>query len=222
MAETQQDPDVYRLQYEASRALFDVDLQGCISAAKHSLVDPTLPPYWFIKNCILVACALENWRDADIFRTTAEAVYHETLAEVTGEDDDGSLELLKDVAEELESLEQFREEEMFELTGISIVHAWDDEEINDIGVYQESFGAMDGEMDAFPYGYSEFSEDYVQHNSLDGATGDGAAENFELPVHTKDPRAITKAAEAPSLICEREEAGAVNDCEHTPPQEALC
>jgi len=37
--------------------------------------DPTLPPYYAIKNNILIASALDDWEDADVYRLTAEQSY---------------------------------------------------------------------------------------------------------------------------------------------------
>ncbi|KAH7066958.1 hypothetical protein BKA63DRAFT_495842 [Paraphoma chrysanthemicola] len=61
---------LYRQQYDAARSMFDeTDTEPCIREAKKNFKvctsDPTLPPYFVIKNCILVACALDDWNDAD-------------------------------------------------------------------------------------------------------------------------------------------------------------
>jgi hypothetical protein len=149
--------------------------------------DPTLPLYYAIKNSILIACALDDWRDADIFRGIAESIYQKTLSKATSEHDEDSLELLKDVAIELKQLNEYREEDMFELTGIRFV---DEDEMDDAEEYEQGIGAMDDEI-AFPDGYSDVSEDDVQHKALDFAAGDGASKDFDLPVRTKE------AAEAP-------------------------
>jgi hypothetical protein len=33
--------------------------------------DRTIPPFYIIKNCILIASALNDWDEADIWRLTA-------------------------------------------------------------------------------------------------------------------------------------------------------
>ncbi|KZM22975.1 hypothetical protein ST47_g5878 [Ascochyta rabiei] len=92
MAESQEDHEVFRLQYEATRVLFEVDLQGCISAARRNLHDPALPTYYVIKNSILMACALDDWRDADIYRINARDIYYKSLSIAESNHDEEALE----------------------------------------------------------------------------------------------------------------------------------
>ncbi|KAJ8109619.1 hypothetical protein OPT61_g7327 [Boeremia exigua] len=189
MSNTPQDPKVYHLRYQAARALFEDSPQGCISAAKRNLNDPTLPPYYVIKYHILVACALDDWRDADIFLNAAERAYRLTLLKLTNEGDDESLKLLKGLAKELKTLKQYREEDMSKLTSIGFDNVWDDnaDEMGDTEEYQmDVYG-----MDVFPDGYSDVSDDDVQHE-------DGAAKDFDLPVRTKAPPQPPKPLKPPT------------------------
>ncbi|EAT77947.1 hypothetical protein HBH56_178930 [Parastagonospora nodorum] len=107
-----QDPyksSLYRKQYEAARTQFDTqDMDGCIAAAKHNLTDPTLPPYYVIKNSILVASALDDWNDADIFRLAAEQEWRTSYIAANRQGDADALEALKELRKELAELEEFR------------------------------------------------------------------------------------------------------------------
>lgn len=76
--------------------------------------DFALPPYYVIKNCILVAGALDNWDDADIWRLTAEHSYDRNHRIALEEQDEASLLALQDLREELDELEEFREEDILE------------------------------------------------------------------------------------------------------------
>jgi hypothetical protein len=154
-----------------------------------------------------MACALDDWRDADIFRVRAEDVYQKALSRATSEHDYDSLELLKGLAKDLKTLNQFRDEDMLELkTGTGSDGA---DGMGDIEGDQEGIGAMDAGMDVvlhddysdvsnddgegivYPDDYSDVSEDDVQQ-----ATGDEAAKDVELPVRTKeDPAKAAEAAE---------------------------
>lgn len=75
-----------------------------------------LPPYYIIKNCILVACALDDWNDADYYRSAAEQAYDTTLAEATRKNDKGSLAALKQLRKELDQLTEFRVEDITGMT----------------------------------------------------------------------------------------------------------
>lgn len=172
-----------------------------------------------------MASALDDRRDADIFRAIAENVYRKSLSKATSEHDEASLKLLEGLARELKALNRFRDEDMFELTGIWVGFdgALDDDtnEMDDTEDYEE--------MDVFPDGYSDVSEDDVQHKALDGAAGDGdggaagdgdgAATDFELPVRTKEASTVADAAERISPV--NVNTLAPNDCKHAPPQEEL-
>ncbi|KAJ4319709.1 hypothetical protein N0V94_003768 [Neodidymelliopsis sp. IMI 364377] len=202
MAEMRQDPNPYTVQYLGARALCEDNLPGCISAARRNLADPALPPYHIIKNCILVACALDNWRDADVFRLRAEDVYHQTLSRATSEHDDKSLELLKSLTKDLKTLNQWKDEEMLERVSVGLDEAQESVETMDDGtdvVLHDDYSDVsndDGEGIVYPDDYSDVSKDDVQL-----ATGDGAAKDVEFPVRTKEgPAEAAEAAERVSPV----------------------
>ena len=65
-------------------------------------------------NCVLIACALDDWNEAETWRLTAEQEYHRICAEVKKKDDKLSLPVLEDLRVGLDKLDDL----MFEaLTG---------------------------------------------------------------------------------------------------------
>ncbi|KAL6711642.1 hypothetical protein ACN47E_004576 [Coniothyrium glycines] len=108
---------LYMQQYtEAVRLFDDGQIDGCIAETKKNLTDPTLPPFYIIKNCILLACALDDWNEADGWRLSAEQSYRTTLDEATRKQDLNSLLALSDLRKELDELYEFR---MEDLTGMT-------------------------------------------------------------------------------------------------------
>ncbi|CAN9330363.1 unnamed protein product [Alternaria alternata] len=91
---------LYHKQYEEGRKLFDGDIVNCIAAAKKNLLDPTLPPFYIIKNCILVA----------------ERAFKKSLDLATRQQDNNSLETLAGLREELDEVKEFK---MEDLTGMT-------------------------------------------------------------------------------------------------------
>jgi hypothetical protein len=65
---------------------------------------------------MLIACALDDWNEADLWRRSAEQTYHTSFADATWKEDANSLEMLRRVRIELDELNEFR---MEELTGLS-------------------------------------------------------------------------------------------------------
>ncbi|KAF2124251.1 hypothetical protein P153DRAFT_411889 [Dothidotthia symphoricarpi CBS 119687] len=107
----------YQKQYEEAEALFnDSTLEQCIASAKKNLDDPTLPPYYFIKNSILIACALDDWDEADPWRVSAEMVYRRSLDEAQKSKDVNSLDALEVLKTQLDELNMFRMEDLTGLT----------------------------------------------------------------------------------------------------------
>ncbi|CAN9120840.1 unnamed protein product [Alternaria alternata] len=112
------DPDpsrLYHKQYEEARKLFDGDIVNCIAAAKKNLLDPTLPPFYIIKNCILVAGAVDDWNIADDWLGRAERAFKKSLDLATRQQDNKWLEALAGLREELDEVKEFK---MEDLTGM--------------------------------------------------------------------------------------------------------
>lgn len=74
--------------------------------------DTTLPPFYLIKNCILLASALNDWDEADDWRHVAEAPYKTNFHDSRTNEDADSLKVLECLRAELDELKQFREEDM--------------------------------------------------------------------------------------------------------------
>ncbi|CAN9131058.1 unnamed protein product [Alternaria alternata] len=90
--------DVYTDQLKAVMDLFDNnEIEKCIVKAKKNLSDKTLPPYYVIKNCLLIACASDTWQEADDWKTRAEQAYT-AFTEATRKVYDDSLMTLNDGA----------------------------------------------------------------------------------------------------------------------------
>ncbi|KAF2132908.1 hypothetical protein P153DRAFT_309696 [Dothidotthia symphoricarpi CBS 119687] len=111
------DPDPpakpYRRRYlDALKDFENGDMEKCIVVTKFNLSDITLPPYYVIKNCILLASALDNWDDADVWRLAAEQAYITSFREANRKQDTNSLETLQDLRAELDTLNKFRQEDM--------------------------------------------------------------------------------------------------------------
>jgi hypothetical protein len=64
-----------------------------------------------IRNCVLIACALDDWYDANIWRLSAEQEYSTTLAKARRTNDEEALEGLKLLREELDQLKRFKDED---------------------------------------------------------------------------------------------------------------
>ncbi|CAO2650729.1 Nn.00g020210.m01.CDS01 [Neocucurbitaria sp. VM-36] len=108
---------LYQQQFEYAVKCFEEGNEAlCLEEAKKNISDESLPPYYVIRNCMLMACALDNWGEADIWRLCAEQAYRTSLEEATRKNDGNSLEALKDLRKELDELKDFRLED---LTGIS-------------------------------------------------------------------------------------------------------
>jgi hypothetical protein len=76
-----------------------------------------LPPYYVVKNLVLIASALDDRDDAEMFRLSTEQLYCKTLAYATSSQDQASLELLNEM-QELDELIRFRDEDMYEQYGM--------------------------------------------------------------------------------------------------------
>jgi hypothetical protein len=78
--------------------------------------DDTLPPYYIIRNCIVIACALDNWTEANIWRLSVEQTYSTCLDKARRRNDEDSLKALENLRKELDELTEFMVEDMTGLT----------------------------------------------------------------------------------------------------------
>jgi hypothetical protein len=76
--------------------------------------DPTLPPYYVMNYYILIACASDDWDEADLWRRSARQVWPTNHAKAVLMEDHDSLEVLDEVRSRLETLD---EQQLEELTG---------------------------------------------------------------------------------------------------------
>lgn len=67
--------------------MLDADLKECIRSAKYNLTDPTLPPYYIIEACTLIACALDDWSDEEIWQGRSEHTYWLSFSKATVRED---------------------------------------------------------------------------------------------------------------------------------------
>ncbi|KAH7084275.1 hypothetical protein FB567DRAFT_629810 [Paraphoma chrysanthemicola] len=135
----------YWQRYKAAAKLFNKDTEKCIADAKENLNEMYLPPYYIIKNCILICCAMDYWSDANINRLTAESAYSVAWVEATRMQDEGALKVLEDLRADLDELEAFRQEDLY------VGPPEEDEEENDI---DDGYVSMD-EMEAYEYAVAD-------------------------------------------------------------------
>jgi hypothetical protein len=75
-----------------------------------------MPLYYIIKNCIIIASAMTDWNDADIWVKRAEYVYRTCLQDAQQIGDTDALEALVKVRKELDELHRFRSEDVADET----------------------------------------------------------------------------------------------------------
>ncbi|KAI4618872.1 hypothetical protein J4E83_005823 [Alternaria metachromatica] len=92
--------------YQAASDLFAVDPEICIAQAKKNLQAFYISSYWIIENSLLIACAEDNWEEAEYWRLFAEDMYERTLFQARYQNDTGLLEMLALVREELDEVEE--------------------------------------------------------------------------------------------------------------------
>lgn len=74
--------------------------------------DPTLPKYYDMMNSIIIAHALDDWEDADVYRLAVEFVYDCELKEAQRKHNAVALECLEEIREELDDLNHARLEDL--------------------------------------------------------------------------------------------------------------
>jgi hypothetical protein len=81
-----------------------------------SISDPTLPQYYVMNYCILIACASDDWDEADLWIRPAKHMWCTNHAKATSMKNRDALELLDEIQSRLEVLEEQRLEEFTGLT----------------------------------------------------------------------------------------------------------
>jgi hypothetical protein len=81
-----------------------------------SISDPTLPPYYVMSYYILIACASDDWDEADLWRRSARQVWSTNHAKAVLMEDYDSLEVLDEVRSHLEALDEQQLEEFTDRT----------------------------------------------------------------------------------------------------------
>jgi hypothetical protein len=81
-----------------------------------SLSDPTLPPYYVMNYCILIASALDDWNEAEIWIFSALHVWNRAHAEGVSTNDNDSLAALDEIWGRLGTLEEQRLEDLTGMT----------------------------------------------------------------------------------------------------------
>ncbi|KAJ4320030.1 hypothetical protein N0V94_003595 [Neodidymelliopsis sp. IMI 364377] len=119
--------------------LFDNgDTDGSMALAKYNLTDPALPPHYFIKNAILVACVLDDWTDADCYRLAVKQAHIMSVEKAKMSRDEKSLKALEKLRLELDELEEFRAQDGAEyMAGVQVPDSDDevgDDEVRDDAV----------------------------------------------------------------------------------------
>jgi hypothetical protein len=151
----------YSRQHHSSEVQLDVSASGLslfTQVADFSRRDRTLPPYYAIKNSILVAGALDSWDEADLWMLSAEQTYKYCYEISVKNHDEASLSLLKGVRKQMDELEQYRKEDLLEEDMENMVI--DDDE------YDEEY--VNEGMEGFKGDYSEESEGEAGHVGGDG------------------------------------------------------
>jgi hypothetical protein len=81
-----------------------------------SISNAALPPYYVMNYCILIACALDDWNEADNWRLSAEHVWSTARTKAVSMRDHQSLEVLDEARLHLDTLE---EQQLEDTTGLT-------------------------------------------------------------------------------------------------------
>ncbi|KAH7357503.1 hypothetical protein BKA66DRAFT_243977 [Pyrenochaeta sp. MPI-SDFR-AT-0127] len=150
-------------------------MEACIKEAKLNLADRTLPPYYFMKNCILVTSALDNRDDAETYRLFAEQQYRKSLSDAKRRGSIEDLALLQKLRKELDQLEDFKNKDL------SIAAALGESYLEDKRRAQEDIMAMR----AMGYDDELEFEDYFELVTVENEN-EVVAENMDLLPVTED------------------------------------
>ncbi|KAF2278159.1 uncharacterized protein EI97DRAFT_431430 [Westerdykella ornata] len=95
----------YQAQYRAAQDLFDQEeYEKCIAEVRKNLSDQSLPPYYVIKNCMLIACAQDDWSEGEAWRLAAENAFRRCVESSVRRNDNEALEILGKLRNELDKL----------------------------------------------------------------------------------------------------------------------
>jgi hypothetical protein len=133
-----------------------------------------MPPYYYMKSMILIACGQKEWGTADTYRYAAEVAYAEAHGEAKQHNDADSLELLEEIRDDLDELIDRRNNDIAAHTGIRVYFGSDG--VDDL--YYEPLEDDDvlSEM-----------EDFDELAEAEDAEEVVAAEQAVLPARTSSP-----------------------------------
>jgi hypothetical protein len=118
-------PNLYQKLYEAAVHLFDKGKfktctkvaesnVACADPARHKEAadsaerDETLPPYYFIKNAILIVSAMDDWADAEVWKLAAEQAYITAFGKAKNKHSDNTREAFAELRYEFDQLDMFK------------------------------------------------------------------------------------------------------------------
>jgi hypothetical protein len=133
-----------------------------------------MPPYYYMKNMILIACGQEGWKTADTYRYAAEVAYAEAHGEAKRHNDADSLEVLEEIRDDLDELIDRRNNDIAAHTGIRVYFASDD--IDDLYYDTLEEDKVLSEM-----------EDFDELSESDNTEEMVAAEYIVIPIRTSSP-----------------------------------
>jgi hypothetical protein len=133
-----------------------------------------MPPYYYMKNMILIACGQRTWETADTYRYAAEVAYAEACGEAKRHNDADSLEVLEEIRDDLDELIDRRNNDIAAHTGIRVYFASDDSDNPDYDTLE------DDEVFSEIEDFDEFSESGNTDEMV-------AAEYIVLPIRTSGP-----------------------------------
>ncbi|KAF2130370.1 hypothetical protein P153DRAFT_395792 [Dothidotthia symphoricarpi CBS 119687] len=131
---------IYKTQFKDAQKAFEEDkFELAIAKAKYNLTDYTLPPYYYMENCMLIVAALDDWDDANDWLGAAEYSYLTTLDEATRKNDTDSLKLLVYLRSKLDQFKDFR---MQDLMGMTIAESYGYQE-DDMEAAEEALAELE-------------------------------------------------------------------------------
>ncbi|KAK4497425.1 hypothetical protein PRZ48_011876 [Zasmidium cellare] len=111
MGEDNQASEIHQSLYTKARQLLEEEnFTKAIDQAKANIGENP-PPIWYIRNCILIVCAEDDWDKAECYRSSAEYVWNRAK-DLSDEDDVSSLERrLCDLRHQLDDIASRRRED---------------------------------------------------------------------------------------------------------------
>ena len=150
--------------------------------------DLNLPKYYVIHHCLLVACSLDSWLQADVYRQAAQQAYWTCHENATEREDEESLEILEGVRQRLDEVLEWKKAALAKfITSVEDEDNEDDEDEDEDeeegDVDTDTFNNEDGDIDRL----DESQTAAEAENEVDVA-----AETFELPIRSasKSPNSL--------------------------------